>query len=384
MIGLGKLGLPCAEAMAQHHRVRGYDVNPDVRSDVIQVCQSHWMACEHADIVFVAVPTPHDQGYGGEQPTSHLPARDFDYSHVRSALQSVQQHAPREALIVLISTVLPGTLRPMITQMGLEARLCYNPYLIAMGTVQDDFLSPDCVMMGFDHVRARSSLADRLQECYRPMWRNSPHIVQGTWEECEAIKIFHNTYITAKITIANTIQDVTQEIGHANPTTIADALAHCDRVTSARYLQPGMGDGGPCHPRDNIALSWLSDQLNLGYDLFGDLMRHREQQARRMADHMMRRDLPIVIWGRAFKPGVALRDGSPAELVAAYIQRAGRSVTWDSVLSEPAHYLMAHPSEALPVAVGSVIVDPHRQWPREVQDITVEWYGVPINPTKRI
>ena len=63
MIGLGKLGLPVAEVMAQHHTVRGYDISPNIRSDVINIKWSMIEACAEADIIFVAVPTPHDAQY---------------------------------------------------------------------------------------------------------------------------------------------------------------------------------------------------------------------------------------------------------------------------------------------------------------------------------
>ena len=381
MIGLGKLGLPVAEVMARHHDVKGYDINPNITSAAVTICQSQWLACQDADIVFIAVPTPHAPEYGGETPSSHLPVQDFDYQYLESALRSVRDSAPQSALIVNISTVLPGTLRPRVTQLGIHARFCYNPYLIAMGTVADDFIHPDIMMLGFDswpnteHQRQ----ADQLIEFYNSIQHNDKHITVGTWEEAECIKIFHNTYISAKVVIANMIQDVTQRIGHANPSTIAESLRHADRIVSGRYMEPGMGDGGPCHPRDNIALSWLAHELNLGYDLFHDIMRAREQQARLVADELASYDLPICIIGRSFKPGTDLRDGSTAELVAHYCEHEFmRSVTYDQVEVWPCVYLLAHDRDHsdLPFAQGSVIVDMYRRFPRDCEGVEVVWYGV--------
>ena len=51
-----------------------------------------------------------------------------------------------------------------------------------------------------------------------------------------------------------------------------------DRIISDRYLSGGMGDGGGCHPRDNIALSWLSDKLDLSFNWFDNIMMQRENQ----------------------------------------------------------------------------------------------------------
>lgn len=376
MIGLGKLGMPVAEVMAQQHDVRGYDIDPTITSDTVKVCASHELACQDADIVFIAVPTPHQPQYGGQAPTSDLPPQDFDYQPLWSALEGVRASAPATALIVCISTVLPGTLRPMIGQLHIGDRFCYNPYLIAMGTVQHDFEHPDILIMGFDRwpSATHQAQADQLCEFYNSIQHTDTHITCGTWEEAECIKIFHNTYISAKITIANMIQDVTSAIGHANPTRIADALSRCDRIVSDRYMQPGMGDGGPCHPRDNIALSWLAQHLDLGYDIFHDIMRAREQQARRVADLIESYQLPIHIMGRAFKPGVDLCDGSSAELVAHYCDHA---VTYDSVSDQPAVYLLAHDRAYNDEwAPGSVIVDMHRSYTTQRDDIRVVWYGM--------
>jgi len=380
MIGLGKLGLPVAEVMAQHHDVRGYDVDVNIQSTSVDIKLSWAEAVRHAQIIFVAVPTPHAPEYGGETPSSHLEPKDFDYTALKSALINIRTWAPATALIVNISTVLPGTLRPMITELGLTDRFCYNPYLIAMGTVAQDFIHPDIMMLGFDcwPTAQHQSQARTLTEFYNSIQHNNKHITVGTWEECECIKIFHNTYISAKVGIANMIADVTQRIGHANPTVIAEALRHADRITSAQYMEPGMGDGGPCHPRDNIALSWLAHELELGYDLFHDIMDAREQQAALVADALCQHHLPIIIMGRSFKPNTDLDDGSSALLVAHYcVELHHRTVTYDAVSNEPAVYLLAHDRDYDATwAPGSVIIDMYRRHPRDAQDVTVLWYGV--------
>lgn len=381
MLGLGKLGLPVAECMATAHTVKGYDISTDIKSDVINVCHSMWNACQDADIIFIAVPTPHDPEYGGESPTSHLENKDFDYTALQGVLKNIVEHAPATALIVNISTVLPGTLRDMIHKLNLQDRFCYNPYLIAMGTVADDFRNPDIMMLGFDQwpTDQHQSQANTLINFYTAMHQSTPHITCGTWEEAECIKIFHNTYLSAKVGIANMIQDVTQRIGHANPTTIATALKHADRVVGTRYMDPGMGDGGPCHPRDNIALSWLAERLDLGYDLFHAIMHARERQAELLADELIAHNLPITILGKSFKPHTALTDGSPSLLVAHYCEAKGHTVQFDHIDHTQARtYLLAHPQapDEAQFVTGSVIVDMHRTYHPQREDITIKWYGV--------
>ena len=88
-LGLGKLGLPCAEAVAQKdHDVTGYDV-VNVKSDLVAVKQTIREAVQDRDIVFVAVPTPHHPDYDGRQPTAHLEPKDFSYDIVIDVLREV-------------------------------------------------------------------------------------------------------------------------------------------------------------------------------------------------------------------------------------------------------------------------------------------------------
>jgi len=81
-VGLGKLGMPCAEAMAERGTtVSGYDIVPKV-SEYIDIKSNIREAVEGQDIVFVATSTPHTEGYDGRNPTSHLEPRDFNYDAV--------------------------------------------------------------------------------------------------------------------------------------------------------------------------------------------------------------------------------------------------------------------------------------------------------------
>ncbi len=112
MIGVGKLGQDCAEVMAEHYQVVGYDVEP--RSPAFPMMSSIKDAVEDSNFIFIAAPTPHDPMYGGETPTSHLPNKDFDYTIVKNILQEVNRHVNKKQLVVLISTVLPGTVRSQL------------------------------------------------------------------------------------------------------------------------------------------------------------------------------------------------------------------------------------------------------------------------------
>ena len=140
-LGAGKLGGPVSEVMSEHYEVKVHD--PKLNTDLKEVC-------EDADIIFVAVPTPHQKLYGGERPTYNLEPVDFDYEILKGVLHDLNDVVREDALVVVISTVLPTTFRKQLIDILKKYRLVYNPYLIAMGTVKEDFLNPEMMIAGGD------------------------------------------------------------------------------------------------------------------------------------------------------------------------------------------------------------------------------------------
>jgi len=425
-IGVGKLGQACAEMVAEVHDVVGYDINP-VEPENFTMVDNMEDAVKGKDIVFIAVQTPHDPQYDGKAPTSHLPNKDFDYTTVKNVLSQVNAVATKEQLVVLISTVLPGTVRREFVQLITNARFVYNPYLIAMGTVKWDMVNPEMVMIGTEDG-SETGDAKQLRDFYDTIMQNEPKYVIGTWDEVECIKVFYNTFISAKVSLVNMIQDVAEKQGNINAEVVCDALATSDRrIMGPGYMKPGMGDGGACHPRDNIALRWMAENLNLGYDLFDAVMRSREVQAENMAKQLVELStmgagqtpsLPIIIVGKAYKPLVPYEAGSSSMLVGHYVEQSNAELYYydeqtgdlppQEILNKPAVYLLAHNpqitygeqldfvpkwygehnvtdcDEALAVstgngtelnfAKGSVVVDPWRKTP-SIEDVHVIHYG---------
>ena len=86
-IGIGKLGMPCAEAIANKgHDVSGYDVRLVEPTMLVKIKSSIKAVVQDRDIVFIAVPTPHDPAYDGREPTAHHTPKDFNYDIVKACL----------------------------------------------------------------------------------------------------------------------------------------------------------------------------------------------------------------------------------------------------------------------------------------------------------
>jgi UDPglucose 6-dehydrogenase len=388
-IGIGKLGLDCAEVMAEKHEVRGYDIYPRF-SDLVKVCDIAELVDE-SEWIFIAVPTPHAEGYDGSVPSSHMEPRDFGHDAVIDAINKVNQHAKSSKKVVLISTVLPGTTREkFVPLLDPKHQFLYNPYLIAMGSVKWDMANPEMVIIGTEDGEL-TGIAGELIELYKTMMQNDPRYEIGTWDECEAIKIFYNTYISAKVGIVNMIQDFAMKIGNINVDVVTNALARSTmRLQGPKYMTAGMGDAGACHPRDNIALRWLAQHYDVGYDLFDTIMHAREVQAKNLAlflvDLAKQHGMSVIIHGKAYKPDVEYCIGSYSTLVGHYVKEAGFGVRYVDPLADnqaevikevagPAVFLWAHNRKITyeytgeqkdtqaycEIPRGSIIVDPWRK-----------------------
>jgi UDPglucose 6-dehydrogenase len=234
--------------------------------------------------------------------------------------------------------------------------------------------------------------------------QNNPRYEIGTWDECEAIKIFYNTFISAKVGLVNMVQDFAMKIGNINVDVVTNALARSTmRIMGPKYMTAGMGDAGACHPRDNIALRWLAQEYEIGYDLFDTVMHAREIQAKNLAlflvEEAKKSGLPIAIHGKAYKPDVPYCIGSYSTLVGFYIKEAGYNVYYlDPLADDPADVVdsLAGPAVVLwahnrkityeytgdqldtqpycEIPMGSIIVDPWRKM-TSLGGYTIVHYG---------
>jgi UDPglucose 6-dehydrogenase len=419
--GLGKLGLPCALAIdMKGHDVMGYDINPKVlqkqhvsykeagpngepsiepilKASGLRFAKDLRELVEHSELIFVPIQTPHEDRYEG---TTRLPRerKDFIYRWLIAGVRDLSRAIAdlgEDRIVVVISTVLPGTMRKHIMPLiNPHVKICYNPFFIAMGTTMRDFLYPEMVLLGTKDKK----VARRVEEFYATLV-DAP-VFRTSIENAEAIKVAYNAYISMKIAFSNTWMEICHKIPGTNVDEVTSALALATRrIISPMYLKGGMGDGGGCHPRDNIALSWLARELNLSYDFFEALMIAREYQTQWLAELMESYDknggarMLKVILGKSFKPETNITVGSPAVLLKNLLEERGHDVEMfdpyvDTDLPVPDYppsiFLIGtkHPDFVnFHFPKGSIVIDPWRYIPQH-PDVTVVSVGrIPTNLT---
>lgn len=413
VLGLGKLGLIFAMVLDVHgqHRVTGCDVSRRptdilagrvdqpreadisalIRNNKINVVNDPATLVANADVIFVAVQTPHPPHYDGTGPVPEE-TKDFEYGYLINAVRQLSRAAERQAkdiTIAVISTVLPGTcdrlLRPLLTP---HARLVYTPSLIALGSVADDLLTPEFVILGADTYDDAYPVAKIYASLHgRP-------VVTMSIPSAELTKVAYNTYTSFKIVFANTILEIADKTG-ADADDVTKTLTLSDtNLMGPKYMRGGMGGGGYCHPRDVIAMSHLAGKIDLSADLFGFLARAREAQSSWLAslviDHHSLTGLPVVILGNAYRPESDLAGGSAALLLFRQLSdfvpvfmidhHTDPETSWtdvEKILGSPAVFVIgcAHRdfvrAEFEP---GSVVIDPSGIIPDQ-QGVTVVRLG---------
>jgi UDPglucose 6-dehydrogenase len=403
-VGLGKLGLPVALALrAAGHDVVGVDSNPLRASQIAfgQVSDEEPLVREYLEryplspvyaaagqvnlgswrpeVVLVAVQTPHEPQFEGVTPLEE-PPRDFDYSYLQAALaEVVAATAYVDPLIVTISTCLPGTYEHGLRQIVGSCRYAYNPFFIAVGSVIEDFRHPEFLLVGReDH--SPGYLGRELAELYGPVTGvgdvGAPPVHCMSIVSAELTKVAYNAWLGFKLMLTNGI-GMTAEATGADADDVMGALGASDRrILSPAYMRVGMGDGGSCHPRDMIAMSWLARRLGLPHDPYSLVVAQREAHAQWLAEiwheEARKSGLPMVMLGMAYKPETTITTGSHALLVAYYARELAGEVRMEDrpFRMERSCFFLATPHEHFLTWVpkGSVMVDPWGVYP-VIQDV---------------
>ncbi|MGA2658460.1 MAG: nucleotide sugar dehydrogenase [Verrucomicrobiota bacterium] len=358
IIGLGKLGASMTAAIASRgFEVTGVDVNqrsvdrlnaghaPVPETDLeetiaahrerIRATCSHEEAILNSDITFVIVPTPSD-----ERGAFSLQYAAWAFKEIGRALARKKSYH----LVVLTSTVLPGSMRhgllPILEResgktCGPDFGLCYSPEFIALGSVIRDFLHPDFTLAGqFDE---RSGAL--LESAYQAIMPNHPPCKRMSLENAELAKISVNAFVTTKITFANMLADLCERIPGGDVDVVCEAVG-TDRRIGARYLKGATGFGGPCFPRDNVALGFLARALGTTAGLSETTDQINRALAARTVKQLKRfiqRGTTVAVLGLAYKPQSHVIEESPAIEIAWQLFKAGaRVVAYDPLAREAA------------------------------------------------
>ena len=357
VIGLGKLGAPLAAVLASKgNDLLGIDVNPNavrllneghapVEEPGLQQLVSasrkrlsattDLAAAAGAEVSILLVPTPSDERGA------------FSNEHVLAAVEELGRGlAARDEyhVVVVASTVMPGScdteIRPALERasrrrVGDSLGLCYSPEFIALGSVIRDMLHPDMVLIGESDPRS----GDVLERLYAGVCENDPPFRRMSLVNAELTKIAVNTYVTMKISYANTLAELCERLPGADVEAVTDALGLDTRI-GPKYLRGAIAYGGPCFPRDNKAFAALARDLGaeaLLAEATDSVNVAQTDRLARIVQSRLELGNTVGILGLAYKPDTGVIDESPGVALARLLSEAGYDVNvYDPVALDPA------------------------------------------------
>ncbi|HEY5542510.1 MAG TPA: nucleotide sugar dehydrogenase [Candidatus Binatia bacterium] len=383
VVGLGKLGAPLAACLAHRgYHITGVDlddtkvqaINEGIATvfepglkELLQSTRERLSATKdlegaihNSQVTFILVPTP-SEVQGG-----------FSLRHVVPVCERIGDALRKKSdrhLVVLTSTVLPGStaneVMPILEKRsgkrcGREFGLCYSPEFVALGNVIRDLLSPDFILIGESDPRS----GDLLASVYKGLCENDPPVARMNFVNAEVTKLSVNTFVTTKITFANMLARICERLPGANVDVVTSALGLDSRI-GAKYLKGAIGYGGPCFPRDNLALAALARGVNATATLAEATDSVNRQEVRRLAK-LVQSKLPVNgvvgILGLSYKPNTDVVEESQGLLLAQILLAEGISV---------AVYDPAGMKNARKVLDGSVVFAESTEACAQVADVIV-------------
>jgi UDPglucose 6-dehydrogenase len=349
VIGIGKLGLPLAAYFAyKGYKVIGVDVNPAIIRAVnegkppiyepgleelmrglkgrLSATDDYKSAIANSKITFIIVPTPSEE-HGG-----------FSTKYVEAAARNIAEVLKSKNashVVVITSTVLPGAtetvIKPLLETVsgkkcGVDFGLCYNPEFIALGSVIRDLASPDAVLIGESDPRS----GEFLVEVYKTVCDNNPPIVRTTFYNAEVAKLALNVFITTKISLANVFAEICEQLPGGDVDAVTKFLGLDSRI-GPKYLKGGLGYGGPCFPRDNLAFIALARQLNIQawlQEATHQVNRHQNERIAKLIQRKLgdAKGKTIALLGITYKPNTDVVEESASLETAKRLLEDGASL----------------------------------------------------------
>ncbi|MFC0271937.1 UDP-glucose dehydrogenase family protein [Metabacillus herbersteinensis] len=347
VIGLGKLGLATAACFASKgHSVIGLDKNDFIMNELLQkrcpideaglpeLLEKSWEylkitrdmkeAVDGSDITLIITPTPSNKDHR------------FNNEYIEQALKAIAPYLKDKAeyhIVDVVSTVMPRSsdqvFKPLLEKLtgktcGKDFSLVYNPEFIALGSVIKNFLYPDMVLIGASDQYA----ADQLEKLYVTTCESSPSIAKMSLINAEITKLSLNCYVTMKISFANELASICEKVPGADIDIITDAIGEDSRV-GKKYLNGGLGFGGPCFPRDNLAFQAFADEFGVKARLgkqVTEINHNVVDRLNRIIQENVNKGEKVSLLGISYKPGTHIIENSQPITFAQQLQRAGFKV----------------------------------------------------------
>ncbi|MEZ4698729.1 MAG: UDP-glucose/GDP-mannose dehydrogenase family protein [Rhodothermales bacterium] len=298
----------------------------NLREERLHFTTSLLEAVQHAEIIFLALPTP--SADDGSANLSYVLGVAADIAELLR-----KDPALGYKVIVNKSTVPVGTADKV--RAVLEARelvvgehfdVVSNPEFLREGVAVDDFMKPERVVIGSTSPRA----AELMHSLYEPFVRQGNPILDMDPRSAEMTKYAANSFLATKITFMNEIANLCEKVD-ANVDMVRVGIGLDSRI-GKQFLYPGIGFGGSCFPKDVKALKYTADEYGYTFAVLNAVLEINEVQRGLLVDRVLNhfggdvRGKKIAIWGLSFKPNTDDVREAPAHVIIRGLQAHGADI----------------------------------------------------------
>jgi len=347
VFGLGKLGCVIAAVYAAAgHKVIGVDIDPksvaDMNSGLAPVAEPGLqellddagqrlsattevaVAVRDSEVSYVIVPTPSDQ--------DGVFTNQYVIQTLRGIGEALRAKDQRHT-VVICSTVMPGSCHGDLTYalekssgkiVGEGIGLVYSPEFIALGSVIKNMHYPDVILIG-ESDEESGAIAEKNA---LSVVRNEPSVQRMNMVNAEIVKLSINTFVTTKISFANMLSEICDQMPGADVDVVTEAVGSDSRI-GTKYLKGALGYGGPCFPRDNVALTRLADSLGVDAAIPRATDAINDRQATRLLELVSEMTDPkatVAVLGLSYKPDTSVCEMSQGVEIANQLLAAGFTV----------------------------------------------------------
>lgn len=249
---------------------------------------------DHADIIFLALPTPEDEDGSA------------DLKYILGVANDIGKMITSYKVIIDKSTVPVGTSdkvkETIAKHTDVEFDVVSNPEFLREGFAVDDFLKPERIVIGSSSEKA----TELMKKLYKPFVRSGNPIIIMDERSAELTKYAANSFLATKITFMNEIANFCEKVG-ADVDKVRIGMGTDSRI-GKRFLFPGIGYGGSCFPKDVKALHKSGQDFGYDFKILDSVINVNQRQKTILIPRILShfndnlKGKKIAVWGLAFKP----------------------------------------------------------------------------------
>jgi UDPglucose 6-dehydrogenase len=351
-IGLGKLGLIFSNILAEKKNiVYGYDINSSIEEKIKKNTKdlepklnylinknkkrfffenNFSISVKKTNCAFIIVPTPSQKNHS------------FDNQYIVQSLNNICRHLKykKRYLINITSTVNPGSCNYFINYIekkfklkhGKEFVLTYNPHLIALGSIYENVMNSDLVIVGSDLPIGFEIIKNIYKKIYKKKINKLKFL---NLKEAEISKIAINSFVTLKISYSNTISQISDKVENINVSKILNVVGQDKRIGN-NYLSVGALYAGPCFPRDNLNFAKylrsnnIPDYIPDTSDKINNIQINRYISVYKKYKNLLNKKITIGICGISYKQDTPVTTSSPGEKIIEYFKNKNEIIIFDT------------------------------------------------------